>query len=94
MTVAVAVLATAVLALQPAQAFTFENPGGGATNQNGTASGDKSGYVDIDPTAALPPIGESLPGMRYNEGPGAYNNGLASPPDPRSSVGPSWLYGR
>lgn len=92
LTIAGALSAVTLVALQPAHAFTFENPGAGAASP--TKGDPKSGYVDLDPASALPPIGETLPGMRFNEGPGAYNNGLASPPDPRNSVGPSWLYGR
>jgi hypothetical protein len=74
-----------------ALAFTFENPGGvnpGASTPNGTA-----GYAAADPGSLLPPIGESVPGIRFDNSPSSGNNGFASPPDPRNSIGPGWLYG-
>ena len=82
--------AAMVLSLAPAHAFTFENP---PTTQPNSKSPGAAGYMDMDAKGIMPPMGETLPSLRYNDGPGAYSNGMASPPDPRGSVGPSWLYG-
>jgi hypothetical protein len=92
LTIAGALFAMTLFVLQPAHAFTFENPGAAQTSGDKQAAG--AGYLDLEAKSAMPPIGESLPGIRYNDGPGAYNNGFASPPDRSNSVGPSWLYGR
>ena len=93
MTFACALLGLALFAAQPASAFTFENP---ATSGNASGGAAASGYVDLDGKALMPTIGTgtTIPDMKYNDGPGAYNNGLASPPNPADSIGPRWLYGR
>ena len=73
-----------------ALAFTFENPG-----QTPGSSDPKAPiqFGGSDPSSVLPPIGEPVPGLRFDHGPSSNNNGLAMPPDPRNSIGPSWLYG-
>jgi hypothetical protein len=86
-----AALALTLVTGHPAHAFTFETPPGTTVEAN--KSGAASGFTNMDPASALPPIGESVPDMRYDESPGSRNNGWASPPDPRNSVGPRWLYG-
>jgi hypothetical protein len=91
LTIAGALFAMSLFNLQPAHAFTFENPGGAQASSDKAAQG--AGYLDLDVKSAIPPMGESIPGVRFNDGPGSYNNGLASPPDPNNSVGPRWLYG-
>ncbi len=92
LTIAGVLFAATLFILQPAYAFTFENPG--AANASGDKPDSKSGYVDLDPASALPPMSQAVEGMRYDHGAANFNDGLASPPDPRSSIGPSWLYGR
>ncbi len=92
LTIAGALFAATLFILQPAYAFTFENPG--AANASGDKPDAKSGYLDLEMKSAIPPMGESVEGMRYNHGSSTYSDGFASPPDPGSSVGPRWLYGR
>lgn len=91
LTIACALMGLALFAARPASAFTFENPSNGAA----ATGGPGSGYVDLEAKGLIPPMGqgEAIPDMKYNDGPGAYNNGFASPPDPSSSIGPRWLYG-
>ncbi len=91
LTFAFAIMGLALFAAPQASAFQFENP---ATS--GNASGAPgAGYVDLETKGLIPQIGtgESIPDMKYNDGPGAYNNGLASPPNPSDTIGPRWLYG-
>jgi len=88
---ALALGAAMVFASQAAFAFTYENQG---TTQPTTApqAQAKAGYVDTDPGSLIPPIGHTEPGVGYDFGPGAFNNGLAQQPTRSESVGPSWLY--
>lgn len=93
MTIAGAALAMTLFGLAPAGAFTFETPP--SAGSEGGGKGGAAGYMDLDTKSVLPPMGESVQGFRYSDTVGSYNGGgLASPPDPRNSVGPSWLYGR
>jgi len=92
MTIAGSLLATTLIIQGPAYAFTFENPG--AANASGDKPDAKAGYLDLEMKSAMPPMGQSVEGLRYNHGSAGSNDGFASPPDPRSSVGPGWLYGR
>ena len=91
LTFACALMGLALFAARPASAFTFENP----ASSGNAAGGPGSGYVDLETKGLLPQIGtgDPIPDMKYNDGPGAYNNGLASPPNPGDQVGPRWLYG-
>ncbi len=86
-----ALLALTLVTGHPAQAFTFETPPG--TTVAAGKPGGAAGFSNMDPASVLPPIGEAVPGMRFDENPGSRNNGWASPPDPSNTVGPRWLYG-
>jgi hypothetical protein len=77
---------------QAAMAFTYENQG--TTQPSANAPDAKVGFGEMDPSSVLPPIGNSIQGNKFDFGPGAFNNGLASPPTRAESVGPSWLYPR
>ena len=83
---ACALMGLALFAARPASAFTFENP----ASSGNAAGGPGSGYVDLDGKSLMPSIGTgtSIPDMKYNDGPGAYNDGLASPPNPGDTIGP------
>jgi hypothetical protein len=87
--------ALALAGAQGAYAFTYEN--GGSSSPSGQADpkanfGGNTGSVDVDASSLMPPIGTSVPGMEFNSGPGAFNNGMAMQPTRNDSVGPSWLY--
>lgn len=88
---AVALGASTLVASQAALAFTFEGQGSGQQQSSSAQVAPKAG-LDMDPGSLMPPIGTSVPGATYDFGPGAFNNGLASPPTRNDSVGPSWLY--
>ncbi len=80
-----------------ALAFTYENQGGSSSQPSAAAAPSANaapaiGFGSMDPNAVLPPIGESISSKGLDFGPGAMNNGLASPPSRGNSVGPSWLY--
>lgn len=78
---------------QAALAFTYENPGAGASQPAASAqAAPNAGFMGMDPKSVLPPIGESISDKGFDFGPGAFNNGLAAPPTRSDSVGPSWLY--
>jgi hypothetical protein len=88
-----AALAMTAFGIASANAFTFETPP--SAGSEGGGKGGAAGYMDLDTKSVLPPIGESVQGFRYNDTGGSYNaGGLASPPSPRDTIGPSWLYGR
>ena len=84
--------ALAIFGAHGAMAFTYENQGTSQPSAN--ASDPKAGFGEMDPSSVLPPIGNSIQGNKFDFGPGAFNNGLASPPSRAESVGPSWLYPR
>jgi hypothetical protein len=84
--------AMALVGAQAALAFTYENQGTSQPSAN--APDAKAGFGEMDPSSVLPPIGNSIQGNKFDFGPGAFNNGLASPPTRAESVGPSWLYPR
>jgi hypothetical protein len=86
-----ALAAMSLFGPQPARAFTFE--GAPTTNRDGSNVAPQAGYMNIDPNSVLPPVGEPVPSMKFNDGPGSRNNGWASPPSRRDSIGPGWLYG-
>jgi hypothetical protein len=91
LTCGAALVATALIGTQPSHAFTYENQG----NANPTSAAPKSnfGYVDMNPTSVLPPMGGvSIESPKYDLGPGSANNGMASQPTRNDSIGPSWLY--
>ena len=92
LTIAGALFAATLFILQPAFAFTFENPG--AANASGDRPDTKSGYLDLEMKSAIPPMSEAVEGMRYNHGSSTYNDGPASPPDPAARSVSRWLYGR
>lgn len=77
-----------------ALAFTVENHGaiqsGGA--QTKSNAGPSAGYLDMDASSLMPPVGESLSGSSFDFSPRSFNNGLAAQPTRGGSVGPSWLY--
>lgn len=80
---------------QAALAFTFEGQGGAqptTPQANAQQSAPQIGFSGMDPASVLPPISSSIEDNAFNFRPGAYNNGLASPPTRGNSVGPSWLY--
>ena len=83
-------LALTLVTGHAAHAFTFETPPG-TTVASGKSGG--AGFTNMDPSSALPPIGEAVPGIRFDDTPGSRNNGWAAPPDPSNTVGPRWLYG-
>ncbi len=87
---AAALGASTLVITQAAFAFTYEGQGSG--QQPSSAQGAPKAGLDMDPGSLMPPIGTSVPGATYDFGPGAFNNGLASPPTRSDSVGPSWLY--
>ena len=95
LTLAAVLAALAFLGPQAANAFTYENQGSsspsGQTDPKANFGGN-TGTVDTDPGSLMPAIGQSVPSMEFNSGPGAYNNGMASQPTRNDSVGPSWLY--
>lgn len=95
LTLAAVLAALALLGPQAAHAFTFENQGSSSpSGQNDPKAnfGGNSGSVDVDATSLMPPISQTIPGMEFNSGPGAFNNGMANQPTRNESVGPSWLY--
>lgn len=79
---------------QAAHAFTVESHGaiqsGGA--QAKSNAGPAAGYLDMDASSLMPPVGESLPSSSFDFSPRSFNNGLAAQPTRGGSVGPSWLY--
>lgn len=90
-----AVLGTAA-ALVPhaALAFTIENHGavqsGSATAKSSAAP--SAGYLDMDASSLMPPVGEPIGSSSFDFSPRSFNNGLAAQPTRGGSVGPSWLY--
>ena len=86
----------AMVAVAPhaALAFTVESHGaiqsGGA--QAKSNAGPAAGYLDMDASSLMPPVGQSLSGSSFDFSPSSFNNGLAAQPTRGGSIGPSWLY--
>jgi hypothetical protein len=89
-TLIAALSAVALSVPQAAHAFTYENQG--SSQSSAPQSGAKSGLVDLEPGALIPPISQKVEGSSMDFGPGAFNNGWASQPSRNESIGPSWLY--
>lgn len=93
---AAAVGAMVSVAPHAALAFTVEShgaiqSGGGASAQSSNAA-PVAGYLDMDASSLMPPVGESMESSSFDFSPRSFNNGLAAQPTRGSSVGPSWLY--
>jgi hypothetical protein len=76
-------------------AFTYENQGTSQPQASAPSANAAPaiGFGAMDPSSVLPPMGgESIEGGKFDFGPGAFNNGLASQPTRADSVGPSWLH--
>ncbi len=87
-----AVGVAALVTAQAALAFTYEGHGSGGQPAASAQEPSAKAGLDMDPGSLIAPMGTSVPGTTYDFGPGAFNNGLASPPSRTDSIGPGWLY--
>lgn len=94
MILAAVVGTAAAFAPHAALAFTVENHGaiqsGGASAK--ANAGPSAGYLDMDASSLMPPVGEPIGSSSFDFSPSSYNNGFAAQPTRGGSVGPSWLY--
>lgn len=91
---AAAVGALVSVAPHAAVAFQMESHG---TVQSGSGqaqsnAGPATGYLDMDASSLMPPVGQSIESSSYDFSPRSFNNGFAAQPTRGGSVGPSWLY--
>lgn len=85
-----------MVAASPYAAVAFQVENHGAMQSGGAQAkanaGPATGFLDMDASSLMPPVGESMSSSSFDFSPRAFNNGLAAQPTRGGSVGPSWLY--
>lgn len=93
-----AAAAGALVSVAPHAAFAFQVESHGAIQSGGAqaapsnSGAPSAGYLDMDASSLMPPVGESMESSSFDFSPRSFNNGLAAQPTRGGSVGPSWLY--
>lgn len=87
-------IAPALVGSDAALAFTVESHGAIQSDsaQAKSNAGPANGFLDMDASSLMPPVGESISGSSFDFSPRSFNNGLAAQPTRGGSVGPAWLY--
>lgn len=87
----------AMVSVAPHAALAFQVESHGAIQSGGAAQAQSNavptaGYLDMDASSLMPPVGQSMESSSFDFSPRSFNNGLAAQPTRGGSVGPSWLY--